>query len=185
MSVTFLRLAERHYGVRCAPAGRGVVEMCPAPGWDPFMPHDLQHFIVERALDIEGGIFGQLAAGGNARSFHAVPEPRADAREASRENRKLARKSRHLASSHRADSMRSERATFICWHDWLSHSDDPRLRAQALVKRETARSMLARIAADERALYTSQKMAEIRSQFQRLSERWSAIEIGESLTEPW
>jgi hypothetical protein len=185
MSVTFLRLAERHYGVRCAPAGRGVVEMCPAPGWDPFMPHDLQHFIVERALGIEGGIFGQLAAGGNARSFHAAPDHRPEAREASRANRKLARKGRHLMSSYRTDSMRSERATFICWHDWLSHSDDPRLRAQALVKKETARSMLARIAVEERALYTPAKMAEIRSQFQRLSERWSVLGIGESITEPW
>jgi hypothetical protein len=184
MSVTFLRTDERHYAVRAALAGRGIVEMNPAPGYDPFMPHDLQHFIVERALGIQGGIFGQLAAGGNARSFRAVPE-RSDARETSRENRKLARKGRHLTSSRRSDSMRSERATFICWWDWLTHSDDPRLRAKALKMRETACSMLARIPAQERASYTPQKIAEIRSQFQRLSERWSVLRIGESITEPW
>jgi hypothetical protein len=184
MLVTFLRTDERHYAVRAALAGRGIVEMNPAPGYDPFMPHDLQHFIVERALGIQGGIFGQLAAGGNARIFRAVLD-RPDARETSRENRKLARKGKHLMSSHRSDSMRSERATFICWHDWLSHSDDPRLRAKAPRMEETACNMLARIAAEERALYTPQKMAQIRSQFQRLSERWSALRIGESITEPW
>ncbi len=185
MSVTFLRTGERHYAVRAAPAGRGIVEMNPAPGYDPFMPHDLQHFIVERALGIQGGIYGQLAAGGDARSFHAVLDHRSYARETSRENRKLARKGRHLTSSHRSDSMRSERATYICWYDWLSHSDDPRLRAQALKMRETANSMLARVSPDERAPYTSRKMAEIRAQFQRLSERWSALRVGGSITEPW
>jgi len=81
--------------------------------------------------------------------------------------------------------MRSERATYICWYDWLSHSDDPRLRAQALKMRETASSMLARVSPDERAPYTSRKMAEIRAQFQRLSERWSALRVGGSITEPW
>jgi hypothetical protein len=184
MSVTFLRTGERHYAVRAALAGRGIVEMNPAPGYDPFMPHDLQHFIVERALGIQGGIFGQLAAGGDARCFRVVPD-RPDARAASRENRRRARKGRHLMSSHRSDSMRSERATYICWYDWLSHSDDPRLRAKALKMGQTAGSMLARIAVDERASFTPQKMLEIRSQFQRLSERWSVLGIGESITEPW
>jgi hypothetical protein len=184
MSVTFLRIGECHYAVRAACAGRGIVEMNPAPGYDPFMPHDLQHFIVERAFGIRGGIFGQLAAGGDAKSFHVVLD-RPDPREASRKNRKLSRKGGHLTSSHRSDSMRSERATFICWYDWLSHSDDPHLRAKALKMRETACSMLARIAAEERASYTPQKITEIRAQFRRLSERWSVLRIGESITEPW
>jgi hypothetical protein len=51
--------------------------------------------------------------------------------------------------------------------------------------RETACSMLARIAAEERASYTPQKITEIRAQFRRLSERWSVLRIGESITEPW
>jgi len=44
----------------------------PAPGYDPVLPHDLQHFIVERALGIEGAVFGQLAAGGTAGTFHVI-----------------------------------------------------------------------------------------------------------------
>jgi hypothetical protein len=41
-----------------------------APGYDDLMPHDLQHFIVERTLGIRNGIFGQLAHGGSAGTFH-------------------------------------------------------------------------------------------------------------------
>jgi hypothetical protein len=26
--------------------------------------------------------------------------------------------------------MRSERATFVCWHDWLQHAEDAALRAR-------------------------------------------------------
>jgi hypothetical protein len=116
MSVTFLRTGEHRYAVRAAVADRGIVEMSPAPGYDPFMPHDLQHFIVERALGIERGIYGQLAAGGDARTFHAVPE-QPGARATSRENRKRVRKGRQLAASHGTDGyMRSERATRVFEH---------------------------------------------------------------------
>ena len=66
MSVTFLRTGERRYAVRVEVEGSGVMEMNPASGFDPIMPHDLQHFIVEQTLGIEGAIYGQLAAGGTA-----------------------------------------------------------------------------------------------------------------------
>jgi hypothetical protein len=35
-----------------------TAEMSPAPGYNPWLPHDLQHLIVERALGIDGAIFG-------------------------------------------------------------------------------------------------------------------------------
>jgi hypothetical protein len=184
MSVTFLRTGERRYAVRAALEGKPIVEMSPAPGYDPLMPHDLQHFIVERALGIEGGIYGQLAGGGTAGTFHVVAG-RASARKASRETRKRKRKGGQFISSQRSDAARSERATYICWHDWLSHSGDPSLRTPALKMKEAVRSMLVAMPPNERAVYTSEKMAEIRSQFQRLSEHWSVLKIGEDLTEPW
>jgi hypothetical protein len=37
----------------------------------------------------------------------------------------------------------------------------------------------------ERADFTADKRAQIRREFQRLSERWSSLAIGESFTEPW
>jgi hypothetical protein len=54
MSVTFARTGERHYAVRATVEGLPVLEMNPAPGYDALMPHDLRHFIVERALGIDG-----------------------------------------------------------------------------------------------------------------------------------
>jgi hypothetical protein len=51
--------------------------------------------------------------------------------------------------------------------------------------RETAGSIPARMGADERASYAPAKIAEIRAEFQRLSERWTALGIGEGMTEPW
>lgn len=72
MSVTFVRTGERCYAVRAAVEGMPIVEMDPAPGYDALVPHDLQHFIVERALGIEGAIYGQLAVGGTAGTFHTI-----------------------------------------------------------------------------------------------------------------
>jgi hypothetical protein len=184
MLVTFARTGERHYAVRAAPDGLPVVETNPAPGYDPFMPHDLQHFIVERALGLDDAIFGQLAAGGMARNFHAVERPR-DLRAASRQRRKRERRSSRLMSGHVEDCARSERATYVCWQDWLTHANDPALRAKGLRMHATARSILAGMQPEERASFTPETLSEIRSQFAALSARWSTLRIGESLTEPW
>jgi hypothetical protein len=43
-----------------------------APGYDDWLPHDLLHFVAEAELGLDGGIFGDLAAGGNARLFWPV-----------------------------------------------------------------------------------------------------------------
>ena len=184
MSVTFVRTGERRYAVHVSVAGMPDMEMNPAPGYDPVMPHDLQHFIVERALGIDGAIYGQLAAGGTAGTFHAVATS-SGGRVASRERRKRDRRSSRLMSSHREDCARSERATYVCWHEWLSHSKEPAHRAQALTMSGTARSILQAMPRDERALFTPEKLREIRSHFSTLSERWSALKIGEYFTEQW
>jgi hypothetical protein len=184
MLVTFVRTGERRYAVRAAVEGMPAMEMNPAPGYDPLMPHDLQHFIVERALGIEGAIYGQLAAGGTIGTFRSVTEPR-EARSASRARRKQERRSSRLMAGHLEDCARSERATYVCWHDWLSHAKESALRAKAQAMTATAGSILQEMAAKERALYTAEKLSQIRSQFSALSARWSALRVGEGLTEPW
>ena len=182
MSVTFVRTGERRYAVRATVEGKAVVEMSPSPGYDPMVPHDLQHFIVERALGIEGAVFGQLAAGGTAGTFHVVGTGGSSQR--ARESRRRAGKQAKL-TFHRDDPARSERATYICWHSWLSQSNDRTLRAKARAMQETVRSMLQGMPADERALYSADRLAEIRAEFERLSKRWSKLNVGESFTEPW
>jgi hypothetical protein len=119
------------------------------------------------------------AAGGTAKAFHAVVDG-SSAREAPRIGRKQAAK---LPSQD--DYARSERATYICWHNWLSHSHDPAKRAQAKLMREAASSMSIRMESKERASFTAQQLAEIRQEFERLSGRWSSLAVGESFTEPW
>jgi hypothetical protein len=184
MTVTFLRTGERRYAVRAAVEGMPAVEMNPAPGYDALVPHDLQHFIVERALGIDRAIYGQLAAGGTAGTFRAAGVSMSP-REASRDRRRRDRKSSKLMSGQQVDCARSERATYVCWHDWLSHSEDPALRARALKMRETSEGILLAMPREERALYTAEKLTEIRAQFSRLGECWSSLKIGEGFTEHW
>lgn len=184
MVVAFIRTGERRYAVRATRDGAATLEMNPAPGFDPLMPHDLQHFIVEKCFGIEAGVFGRLAAGGTANSFHALAEGMTP-REASRLRRKQDARDRRLMPDQTEDYARSERATFVCWHDWLSHASDAALRARAIAMRETARQMLQRMAPIERAGYTDGKLRDVRAEFERLSARWSALRIGDSLIERW
>lgn len=184
MLVTFTRTGERRYAVRAAVEGLPDMEMNPAPGYDPLMPHDLQHFIVERALGIEGAIYGQLAAGGTVGTFHSVTQS-GDHRAAARARRKQDRKSSRLMSGHVEDCARSERATYVCWHDWLSHSNDSALQAKARTMLPTARSILQGMPEAERALFTAEKLREIRSDFSALSVRWTMLRVGEGFSEPW
>jgi hypothetical protein len=43
-----------------------------APGYDDWLPHDLLHFVAEVENGLDRGVFGDLAAGGNARIFIPV-----------------------------------------------------------------------------------------------------------------
>ena len=184
MTVCFVRTGERRYAVRAMLPAGPVLEMNPAPGFDPWVPHDLQHFIVEKHFDIAGAVFGRLAAGGTAGTFHAVEQGGAS-REASRQRRKLAARDQRLMPEQSEDYARSERATYVCWQDWLEHSDDPALRARGAEMAKSARSLAASMAPAERALYTPARRAAVRQEFVRLSRQWAALGVGESLTESW
>jgi hypothetical protein len=50
MRVQFHKTDERRYGIVILRDGSEPVRMRTAPGNDPLMPHDLQHFIVEQEL---------------------------------------------------------------------------------------------------------------------------------------
>ena len=72
MLVVFRRSGERRYSVEAQRPGLPLVEMNPAPGYDPLMPHDMMHLVVESQLGLTRGIFGQLAAGGTAGGVSAT-----------------------------------------------------------------------------------------------------------------
>ena len=75
--------------------------MDPTPGYDPKMPHDMAHFIVENEMGIQGGLFGQLAAGGYAGTFHPA--------EGAKKKGRNARTSERLAAANREDAALSRK----------------------------------------------------------------------------
>ena len=112
MNVTFTRTGERRYRVSIDGPGIESSYMEPAPGYDARLPHDAAHFIVESVLGIRGGVFGQLAAGGHARTFR---------RGAQHTRSRDARRGDRLAVANHEDASFSERAVFAAtcvWKGW-------------------------------------------------------------------
>lgn len=71
MKVTFTKRGPRRYSVEVS-RERYVDLRCGSIGYDDWLPHDLLHFVAEAEFGLDGGIFGDLAAGGNARIFVPV-----------------------------------------------------------------------------------------------------------------
>src|SRR5262245_23165976 len=131
MQVEFHRTGEKRYAVVILREGLPNLEMNPAPGFDALMPHDMLHFLVEQELDLRRGIFGQIALGGTAGTFHQAPTEKSSNREASRQRRKIAKRGQKLLKENTDDCAQSERATYICLYDWLAHSENETCRARA------------------------------------------------------
>ena len=120
MNVTFTKTGERRY--RVSVEGPGVVSswMEPAPGYDPRLPHDMAHFVVENELGMTGGVFGQLAGGGHASTFHPTDE---------QASRKVVKRGKRLAAANRGEAMLSERIIFLAsrvWNNDLSAVTPPK-----------------------------------------------------------
>ena len=74
MLLTFRRTGQRRYAVEARRTSFPDVEMNPAPGYDQCIPHDMMHLVVEAKLGLTRAVFGQLAAGGDAGTFHLNPQ---------------------------------------------------------------------------------------------------------------
>ena len=113
MEVKFTRTGERRY--RVSVEGPGVVSsyMDPAPGYHERLPHDMAHFIVENELGINGGVFGQIAAGG---SFTPTDLTK---------RRKIARRRERLAHENKDDALLSERIIYIAFALWQNKVSEP------------------------------------------------------------
>jgi hypothetical protein len=156
--------------------------MNPAPGYDDFVPHDLLHFVVERALRIGKGLFGQLAAGGTAGTFRPI---RTDVhpREVSRLARRLARRGARLTREGRDDSELSERAAQACHQAWMTRAGGGTLthtrsdtQAGQLQPGELAESAL---------VLTREQLDRACSELDELSAAWQRLKIGQALTLVW
>ena len=170
MIVVFRRTGQRRYAIETKRELFPDLEMNPAPGYDPIMPHDLMHLVVEAQLGLRRGIFGQLAAGGDAGTFHAPFTTKKGTRELTRIRRRVKTRGRKLLSEGRGESMQSERAAFICWNEWMARSKSS---DQKKLSRSTS------------GVLDEEKLSEICTHLDHLSSYWSRLEVGESMAVNW
>ena len=185
MIVIFQHTGLRRYAVRVKRPQQVDLVMDPAPGYDPLIPHDMLHLVVEAQLGLEHGIFGQLAAGGTAGTFHPIADGNISARAGARLRRGAQRRGKKLLRDGRDDGILSERATYICWHEWLS-------RSASGDRRKTSQSMtgtanhLKNIAHREKMHELNEKKIEqICRSLDDLSAHWSRLAVGDSITVSW
>src|SRR4051812_36391712 len=118
MEIEFRRTGECRYAVIIHRDDKSMLEMSPAPGYDPLMPHDMLHYVVERELGLRFGIFGQLAKGGSAGTFRIIAETNEGGRETARRRRHLEKRGARLLKEGQRDSSVSESAASICCQEW-------------------------------------------------------------------
>lgn len=183
MQIEFRRSGDRRYTVVVRRPGVAPLEFA-APGFDPLMPHDLLHLIVERELGMRHGVFGFMAAGGQTGGGpHLAPGE--DPRQAARRRAKAARRDGQLLRrGGRDDGPRSERATFICLYEWLRRSADPERRRRAAAMADYA-APARRHLPDDEARALAQALPRICARMDELGARWAALAVGQALTVEW
>lgn len=165
MILVFSRTGERRYTVEAQRPGLPHLMMNPAPGYDPLMPHDMMHMVVEAQLGLRHGIFGQLAAGGNAGTFHLPMKNGDSAREIARTRRRVAARGQKLLREGRDECAQSERAGCICWNEWRARSSS-RDRGKCSELNQS-------------------KLDEICEHLDELSSHWFRLTVGESMAVSW
>jgi len=155
------------------------------PGYDALMPHDLQHLIVESELGLQHGVFGFMAAGGQSGGSPHLAAGE-DRRAAARRRAKGARRDKNmLRDGGRDEGPLSERATYLCWYEWLRRSRDPALRERAASMAEMAKKIFSVVPDHERKLFTEGFFARTCARMDELSTQWRRLAIGESFSVPW
>lgn len=185
VEVIFERTGERRYAIEVRRTVGGSLRMDPAPGFDDYFPHDLQHLIVEEQLGLTGGIFGRLAKGGTASTFAPVRDAELrNTRQVARRRRTLLKRDRRLADVEPPDFAESERATYVAWHDWLGHCPEPEMRRRGAVMTATAVAIVERSDPSERARIET-ALPRLRARINDVARRWNALSVGEQLTIAW
>jgi len=185
MEVQFHRTGERRYAVRIYRKDQSSLEMNPAPGFDPMMPHDLLHLVVESELNLRNGIFGQIAAGGNAGTFHPIPSNDENHRQAARRRRQIAKRGDKLLRAGRRESAQSEHATYICLREWLARSTDPgrrKLAFQMASQAKQNKNLQPEAGSDALG---KDILDRICAKLDDLSARWASLSIGGSISVEW
>lgn len=185
MIVVFRRTGQRGYAVEARRSGFPDLEMTPAPGYDQLIPHDLMHMVVEAQLGISRAVFGQLASGGDAGTFHPVFRNNEKTREIARVRTHVKDRGKKLLRKGRDDCAQSERATYICWQYWLAHAQAADRKANSLSMAQQAKEVRDVASAREIGALNKSKLDEVCKHLDELSSRWSKLEVGQSMAVRW
>jgi hypothetical protein len=171
MQVTFRRTGQRRYAVIVRAPGQEPQTLHPAPGFDPHIPHDLVHYVVEAELRLDGGVFGRAARGaGTFIPHHSTAVPRERARQRRRQGRREQALQRDDAQA--AQMKSSERLAYLCdiaWRRRHGQQPDP---ARWHVAESLSRDDQVRI---ERVLV----------RLERLASRWNQLPVDGELVLEW
>ncbi|WP_033073353.1 hypothetical protein [Sphingopyxis sp. MWB1] len=182
MKVHFIRSGERRYSIQIERRDAPTLIMDPAPGYDPDIPHDMVHFIVEAALGLKSGVFGQIAAGGDAGSFRLERDDRLSAKDRQRAARKQGEKGAKQLKAQGREGELSELAAFLFDIGWRIRSrPDSAAQRAALAEADRVRASLSQA---ERARINAAE-PRIIADFDRLSIAWRALNVGEALVLDW
>lgn len=185
MTLVFRRTGQRRYAVEAQRVGFPTLVMNPAPGYDRLIPHDMMHLVVEAQLELTRGVFGQLAAGGDAGTFHLSLRRNESSREVARAGNRIKARGKKLLKEGRGDSARSERATYICWYEWLARSQSSGRKEVLQAMTQQARQVRESASTKELCDISERKLDEICKHLDHLSSRWSRLEVGQSMAVRW
>ena len=185
MVVVFRRVLERRYAVEVHRSNFPDLQMNPAPGYDQRIPHDMMHMVVEAQLGLSRGLFGQLAEGGTAGTFHPLFNDKEKPREMARVRNRVKGRGTKLLREGRDDCAQSERATYICWQYWLAQSQSSELKSVSRSMAQQAREVKDVAKNGGLIALNHRKLAEICEHLDELSSYWSKLEVGQSMAVRW
>jgi len=185
MTLVFRRTGQRRYAVEALRSGFPDVVFDPAPGYDRHMPHDMMHLVVEARLGLSLGIFGQLAAGGNAGTFQLSERNNQHSRETKRNRKRSKTRGKRLLKRGRDECLVSERATYICWQEWLSRSSSRELSKLAKEMAQQAKEVRNTALPTELRSLNKSKLDDICKHLDELSSHWFALDVGQSVAVSW
>ena len=184
MYLVFRRTGARQYAVEARREKCPDLEMDPAPGFDPFIPHDLMHLVVEAQLGLTSGIFGQLAIGGNAGSFRPISSEYQSSRASARVRRHQQARGKSLLRTGRTECAQSERATYLCLQEWRRRSG--KVSAKDSYSMGEQSNLLKNISpAAEMEALDEKRLDSICRHLDEVSSVWSSLNVGESMSVSW
>ena len=175
MDVIFRRTGERRYSVTVEVAGQAPQTMDPAPGFDPHIPHDLVHYLVEAELGLTSGVFGRAANGGGTFIPMGVQANHQSPRERARARRKQLHREASLGNADekgRRDMVNSERLAAVSDLLWR--------RSQGQVRDPSRPTPAGLLSPDD-----AERADRIVARLTELAPLWNQLPIGGELVFVW